>query len=425
VSQNAGSSAGPSSQPDIAALVDWVLIQAKEGRAAQDVGRDGFPVYAEDPLLGAHQRLNDYLDQVASSRTWRIKARELAAGVAILGLPKAEMLGALRAIVVRILFHSRKEQNQKRGRGWATFLPDLRMVNMLAAFARSRGEAPADKAVDPCEFGSLAGELLRRGLALTEADLATCVGITSGQTADSYGFQTLSNEAVLRAVELHAEQNGIGPALRQPLDHWRQNLRSSSQILSAGRKLLTRIDSLIDQQATVPIEAGEAWSNAALEDLKRMSAEQQSRWCRLLQHCQKAETSKPTQKWTKAANELVETVGRPAFKDRVLHWFELVALPRPVHQEPADPRYAADPAQFIADGNSVILKGLVWSCAGWEDKEVIRALSRLAEVCFKKVRNFGARCERAGNACLYSLSLIATDDSAAELSRLDQTIKRN
>lgn len=424
VPENPDPEVGTRSQPGIGELLDCVWAWAKEGKAPQSVGRDEFPVSAEDPLAKAHQKLNDYLDQVASARTWRIKAKDLPAGVSILGLPKEKMLAALRSIVVRILFHNRKEAAPGRSRTWSAISPGLRVFNMLAALARSAGCGAADQPLNPAELGSLAGELLRKGLPVTESDLVSCLGITSGQSADSYGFQALSNEAVLRAVELHIAQCGVGPSLRQALEHWRQKLQSSGNILSAGRKLLTRINSLLDQQTTAPLDAGEAWSNAAIEDLKRISPEQQSRWCRLLQHCQKAESSKPTQRWMKAASQLVEAIGRQEFKDRVLQWFELVAFPRPVHQEPVDPRYTPDPDQLIADGNSVILKGLAWACAEWEDTETIRALSRLAQVCFKKVRNLGARCQRVGNACLYSLSVISTDEAAAELTRLNQLVKQ-
>ena len=134
--------------------------------------------------------------------------------------------------------------------------------------------------------------------------------------------------------------------------------------------------------------------------------------------------SKPTQKWMKAANQSVEAIGREAFKARVLPWFELVALPRPIQKEPADRATHRTRTKLMTDNNSVILKGLVWACSEWEDQEVTRSLSRLAQVCFKKVRNLGARCPRIGNACLYSLSVTSTDEAAAELSRLNQVVKQ-
>ncbi len=71
----------------------------------------------------------------------------------------------------------------------------------------------------------------------------------------------------------------------------------------------------------------------------------------------------------------------------------------------------------------MVLKGLAWACSEFEDKDVVRALSILAQVCFKKVRNHGARCPRIGNGALYSLSAISLPEAAAELTRLDQIVK--
>ncbi len=421
--ENPDSSAGPHGQADIATLVDWVWARVKEGKTPESVGRDEFPVYADDLLAGAHRKLNEYLDQVAHSRSWRIKARDLPAGISILGLSKEEMLGAFRGIVVRIRFHIRKEAASGRSRSAEAMLSYTRVFNMLTSFARSAGEGTSERSLNPDEFGNLAGELLRKGLPLTEADLMACLGITSTQVADNYGFQRLSNEGVLRAVEVQAEQEGLSPALRPSLQHWRQNLQSAKLLLGAGRKLLTRINVLLDAQAAIPIEAGEAWSNAALEDLRNLQVEARGKWGRLLAHCQQAESSKPTQKWLKTAAGCVEAVGKEEFKKYALRWFELVALPRPVHREAAYD-HAPDPDQLICDSNSVILKGLAWICGGFEDKDVVRGLSTLAQVCFKKVPNLGARCPRVANGCLYSLSVIALPEAAAELTRLDQVVKQ-
>jgi len=171
------------------------------------------------------------------------------------------------------------------------------------------------------------------------------------------------------------------------------------------------------------IVPGEAWSNAVIEDLKKLPPEKRVQWNQLLAHCQGAESSKPSQKWSKTAPPLMDAVGREEFKEIVRRWFELVALPRPVHREAHD-RYSPDPDLLLDDGNSMLLKGLVWACAGWADPDISRAISHLAQVCFKKVPNLGARSPRVGNACLYALSVTKTDEAAAELSRLNQMVKQ-
>src|SRR5262249_3009774 len=83
-----------------------------------------------------------------------------------------------------------------------------------------------------------------------------------------------------------------------------------------------------------------------------------------------------------------------------------------------------DPDLLICEQNATTLRGLAWCFAGWADTEVSSALSTLAEVCFKKVRCLGPRCPRVRNACLYSLSSTASASVAAQLSRLDSTVKQ-
>jgi len=384
-------------------------------------GQDGFPIYPKDPLGRWQQKLNKYLEEVGKASNWRIQPKEFPTGVAILSTSKQEMLLTLRAIVARNLFYSQRRAGLL---GVAN-----RTFGMLAALMRSTNPG-SNRELNPVEFGSLASELLRKNLPLTEADLISLVRITAKQEADGYGFQNLPNEGVLRAVESFADQEGSPPALGEALREWHKRLGHARRLLghagrisNAARKLLTRLDNLLNRDAEPRIEPGEAWSNAALADLGEMPDPERRHWFKLLNHCKKAETSKPTKKWSRTANELVETIGRDALKPRLLKWFDLVALPRPIRVGLSDP-LAPDPDLLITDGNSVMLKGLVWTCAGYEDVEIARALSGLAQVCLKKIRNLGARCPRVANACLYVLSVTRSEEAAAELTRLDQVVKQ-
>jgi len=47
-SENPDESVGPDSQPDIAALAERVWTRAKGSQDPESVGRDEFPVYADD-----------------------------------------------------------------------------------------------------------------------------------------------------------------------------------------------------------------------------------------------------------------------------------------------------------------------------------------------------------------------------------------
>jgi hypothetical protein len=209
----------------------------------------------------------------------------------------------------------------------------------------------------------------------------------------------------------------------------RAGLQEIQGKMEAGRlpkdeqRILGRIHALLGGPAVTEMEPGEAWSEQARADLHSIATTEREAWNRLLAHCVAADASKPTKKWLTQAGELLNTLGRDEFKRSVLRWFPLVERPRPIHRAATHPEWEADPDLLIADRNATILKGLVWCCTGWEDAEISRALSELAEVCFKKVRWLGPRCPRVGNACLYSLSSTASEESASELSKLDQVVK--
>lgn len=405
--------------PGVTALLRQLKARLQEDNKPQAIGRDGFPLYADDPLASIHQQLDDFLKELPSlGAYWRVKPDTLPKGNAFLNLAPEQKVQVLRAIMVRARYAA--------GDGPKPASAAERMGAIVGSWAKMlwrAGKGEKNSLVDTDEFRPVTSALLRSNLPLTSEDLAHLVSFVA-DVGGGAEWAAVSAESALRSVERFAENSELPVTLRHELERWKQSFGNEEKLSSPNRKLFTRLKMLLGQQAGPGIAPGEAWSNAAIEELKQMAAEQRANWCRLLQHCQQAETSKPTQKWLKRANELVETVGRDEFKGRILTWFDLVALPKPIHHEPVDPRYAPDPDQLIADANSIILKGLAWTCADWKDVEITRALSRLAQVCFKKVRNLGARCPRVGNACLYSLSVTATDEAAAELTRLNQVVKQ-
>jgi hypothetical protein len=226
----------------------------------------------------------------------------------------------------------------------------------------------------------------------------------------------------LDLLDSYATKQALSDEIRGGLLEIQKNLESV-RLPPYLERMLTRIRDLLGPGAP-EIEPGEAWSNRACADLRSLAPSAREGWDRLVVHCAAADSSKPTKKWLTCAGELVATLGKDTFKKTVLEWFPLVAKPRPVHRAPRQPQWEPDPDLLITDRNATILKGLVWCCAGMVDVEISRTLSELAEVCFKKVRWLGPRCPRVGNACLYSLSSTASEESAAELSKLDQVVKQ-
>jgi hypothetical protein len=235
--------------------------------------------------------------------------------------------------------------------------------------------------------------------------------------------QVGSVSALLDLLEPYSANHPLPEPVRTGLGAIQKALESGRGHKAEQREL-GRIRSLLGGPSTVEIETGEAWAEQARADLQSIDPDRRRAWNTLLAHCTTAESSKPAKKWLTTADELIEGIGREEFKKTVLRWFPLVPLPRPVHREPTHAQWEPDPDLLITDRNATILKGLAWCCSGVKDAELSRVLSELAEVCFKKVRWLGPRCPRVGNACLYSLSSTATEDAAAQLSKLDQVVKQ-
>jgi hypothetical protein len=217
---NAESSNGPGIAESFARVWEW----SKQGKPPESTGRDGFPTFAEDPLIDIHRRLNDYLRQIQITReSWRINPKDFPAGVALLALSHEDMTAAMRAIIVRMLFHNRQEEERRRGRdGRESMAETFHLLNRMATAFGSAGGTQAERLVDPVEFGTLTSEMFRTDLPFTEADLVSFLGIASAQAADAY-FQAVSNEAVLRALERHSARCQLSPLLRQHLQGWSQN----------------------------------------------------------------------------------------------------------------------------------------------------------------------------------------------------------
>jgi hypothetical protein len=354
-----------------------------------ETGPDGYPLDPKSLHYASDCLVNEFLAEVPDFRCeYQIKPAAYATGKRILEAAPEERIALVEAMLVRRVWVHQHDRHS-------------------SSFGILR---------------KLIGLLWRRELPYTTQQAAALLAILSAQMSNTHWFDDDLNAAV-KICERLKGKNELEP-LREPLQKLKGSMKTGIWESAERKRIRAAIDRLLLKDPPPPLDPGEAWSNVALEDLKAMAPAESAGWVELFLHCQKADAPRPTQKWAKTAKELVESVGREVFKNLVLRWFELVALPRPVHREPEHPNYSPDPDQLITDQNSMILKGLVWCCAEWQDKEIVRGLSRLAQVCFKKVRNLGARCPRVGNACLYSLSATSTEEAAAELTRLDQVVKQ-
>lgn len=188
------------------------------------------------------------------------------------------------------------------------------------------------------------------------------------------------------------------------------------------RKFAGRIAKILEVAPAIPLKSGEAWSDAALEDLSTLDVPGIASWTELLTHCQSASQGKPSKKWLKTAESLMEAVGHEPFCERILIWFPLVDKPRTEEIESWS-EWQPNPNLMLSDQNADTLKGLVWCSSLLEDAAIARALTALAISAYRKVPGVGPRAVKVGNACVYALGAAPGMDGVGQLAILKVRVK--
>ncbi|NEZ66852.1 DUF4132 domain-containing protein [Leptolyngbyaceae cyanobacterium CCMR0082] len=168
----------------------------------------------------------------------------------------------------------------------------------------------------------------------------------------------------------------------------------------------------------LPIVPGEAWSDVAISDLLALSTSAQSDWKKLLIICANAKQSKPSAKWKRISAAALEKVGHEDFCQAIVRWFPLVDKPR---TQPI--RHYEDQSHLLHEVNVDILKGLVWLCTNFETADIVRAVGALGLSAYRRVKGVGERCVRLGNACVWCLGQIPTEETMGQLAILKAKVK--
>ena len=139
--------------------------------------------------------------------------------------------------------------------------------------------------------------------------------------------------------------------------------------------------------------------------------------------------SKPTEKFKKALNLSLELIGLSNFR-KVVHDLLNVALTFPVAIETHTHEWGGEvhtsqSGTYLCSPSQNFIKGLVWACNRFSDKETISILSRLAEKCYSKIPNKGPAAASVGNACVNILGNMKGKDGLGALSRLKLKVRQN
>lgn len=232
---------------------------------------------------------------------------------------------------------------------------------------------------------------------------------------------TTAFRALIRYVVKHWEQSKEHPKLHEAVLTLEEQLRSHPD--KDNRKLAVHMNEQIHGEAFVPIEPGEAWSDAVLAELNTDLEGYADAYRRMLMHASSASGSKPSKKWLKQSETLIDELGEGAFIQAMARWFSLVAKPRTAPSPRQDWRSGAMGDLLITDQNSEILKGLCWFSSVLENDDLARLLGSLAIECYKKIPGIGPRAVKIGNAAVYALGAMPGKAAIGQLAILRIKLK--
>ncbi|MDV3352436.1 DUF4132 domain-containing protein [Leptothoe sp. LEGE 181152] len=218
------------------------------------------------------------------------------------------------------------------------------------------------------------------------------------------------------------------PALAETVERYSKDNELTSELQAAIETLCSKLEGghiyyrreisqLRIASQLLPVVSGEAWSDVAISDLSALSTAQ-SDWKKLLIICASARQSKPSAKWKRVSAAALDKVGHEDFCQAIVRWFPLVDKPR---TQPI--RHYEDQSHLLHEVNVDILKGLVWLCTNFETADIVRAVGALGLSAYRRVKGVGERCVRLGNACVWCLGQIPTEETMGQLAILKAKVK--
>ncbi|WP_299469819.1 DUF4132 domain-containing protein [uncultured Gimesia sp.] len=260
----------------------------------------------------------------------------------------------------------------------------------------------------------VASQLLRRNLPFTMLEYSWLVDRCI-HVQEVYDWRNPHLSALVNHIKRYADKS------EEPLDELLK--RSLTEFLNALETLFGEHDNsnhvktlrgLVADKNKFPLRPGEAWSDRALADGREMPDPLRQAWAALILHCQSASAGKPSKKWLKTAQTILDEIGQEAFTESLLVWFPLVD-----HQGSVSDRTF----RGISGLHQDTLKGLCWCCSLVDDARLARAVAALAVMAYKKVPGSGPHAIKVGNACVWALGQISNETALGQLAYLKVKIK--
>lgn len=337
--------------------------------------------------------------------TYWCEPRNSEVGKMILALPREEQTYIVEAAVRKMVDLDRKAGQFK-----------VRFKNPHAEKAWGELWYPRQ------QLNALIESILKKKLPFTSDQAALLAGWVAKQENFYVGYYPVRGiVSVMETLEEPINQT-LEAHLRTMLGKLQADQRDQGV-----RKVIQRLQQILGDGHRMPVQRGEVWSNAVVDDVEALPAEIQTAWIELFEHCAQASGAKPSGKWSKQARQLIQKrIGTESFREKVLAWFPLVDKPRPPEMTPigaALGRAYTLPPSFICDVHGDILRGLAWACESVAGVDINRALTALALSSYKKIPGTGPRLTKVGNACIATLGVVGGLDAIGQLAVLKVKVK--
>lgn len=362
----------------------------------EPVGPDQFPLPVSSPLVQEHELLSRLFEEVAGSRDYyQPRLKKFKAGRKIL---KQGPLGAGNALLAAAERH-------------------IGALNAGADYSEA-GSWQARTAACGI-FGSLSQlsiELSR------DATFDLLLYLSSRPAYQLLEIESLTTDLVGQ-VELLARDSTLSEGERYTLHLFRATM-VSGPALGKPSPEVSRLTQLIGDGASFCLEPGEVWSDAVNDDFTEMTPARQQGWAELFTHLLKATSSRPSKRWLKTVDQLINDIGARDVCEHLTRWLPLVSQGRSISKlgfYAGDTRNAAD---TMIDENATCLRGILWLIPTLpEAKDLTRLIAAVAMSAYKKVPGVGPRAVKVGNAAVYALSQLTSEDAVGQLAMLKVRVK--
>lgn len=261
---------------------------------------------------------------------------------------------------------------------------------------------------------------------------------TSYDSPLMYAITSHCKSTIKLLIDLGADVNTTNKKKETALDI-AQSLpgfkRVCTMLVKAGAKTSIALSGNVSDSTAIiasinkSIQRGESWANTARKTLSELDVNKAILWNTLIRHCLDNNVAKPSKKWIKEADVLVEGIGEKVLRENLLNWLPLLKDKRIEDISKVDENYYDEyyggTDHVISESNTRLLKGLIWLASRFDDADMSRTLRAVATQMYKKVYGIGMRNAKLGNAAIYSLSIMPGTVGLKEIIVLRAATKYN